>query len=99
MTLVTPRPSPNRPQYSETGVSQSLVNYDQNNLKGEHLTSYPASGGTVTIPKRTLTVTAISTYPANGQGYYGASVGVSYSAKIHPQPYNFHRVSACGGPP
>ena len=82
--------------YSETGVSQSLVNYDQNNLKGEHLTSYPASGGTVTIPKRTLTATATTTFPVDGQWYYGASVGVNYSAKIHPQPYNLRRQNFSG---
>ncbi|MDQ2798238.1 MAG: hypothetical protein M3Y13_01170, partial [Armatimonadota bacterium] len=74
---------------SGTGYSDTPSNYDPNSLIGEHLTSFPASSGTVTIPQRTFKSTATTTI---SNWYYGASAGFgSYTAAIHPQPYDYHQ--------
>jgi hypothetical protein len=79
--------------YSGSGTSSSPSNYDHNSLIGEHFaTSWPVTGGTVTLPMRTLTAHTSTTYPQTAQWYYGASAGVGpYTASIHAQPYDFHQ--------
>ena len=52
-----------------------------------HFKSYPSGSGTVTVDNRTVTANAVATASS---WYYGAHVSVSYSASIHPQPYNWH---------
>lgn len=51
---------------SKTATSASPTN-EGYLLTGEHLTSYPASSGVVTVPSRTLTASATTTYPLDHQ--------------------------------
>ena len=83
---------------SGSGVSDSPQNQDHSSLIGEHLTSYPASSGTVTLPQRTIT--AHANVSGISRWYYGASAGFgSYSATIHPQPYKMRLTPNPDGSP
>ncbi len=65
----------------------------------QHFQSYDVSNGMVTVAQRTLTANATTSYANFNQWYYGAKASVSYSASIHPTPYNFRRVNHYGGTP
>lgn len=62
-----------------------------------HWKKYSVSGGSVTLPARTLTAEAdfpsSSAFP-NG-GLCVAHID-SYNVTVHPQPYNFHKVVGQG---
>lgn len=58
-----------------------------------HWKKYPVSGGSVTLPKRTLTAEA--DYP-DMYGDYGRNCYAnvdSYTVTVHPQPYNYRMTS------
>lgn len=58
-----------------------------------HWTSYPVSGGVLTLPQRSLTAHASVTTPAGGGATDFACSAGTYTIQIHPQPYNWHKTS------
>ena len=57
-----------------------------------HWKKYPVSGGSVTLPARTLT--AEGDFPNSSQFPYGGLCAAridSYNVTVHPTPYNFHQ--------
>ena len=79
--------------YSGTGYSGPPPDqsYQVPTSIAQHFQSYPASSGTVTVLKRTVTASAITSYANYSQWYYGAKASVNYSASIHATPYNLRR--------
>ena len=86
--------------HSAYGATQGGVSSSANNANMSvppvHWTSYPVSGGVLTLPKRSLTAHASVTSPTGGGATdFACSVG-TYTVAIHPQPYNFHKVPGQG---